>query len=49
LERNPDGSQVLALGYDGKLRQLAHAVGARRAADGTLEVEIVGPTARGDL
>jgi len=43
---NPDGSEVFAIDYDGShLRQLTHTAGARQAADGTLEVEIPGPTA----
>ena len=45
---NPDGGQVFAVGWDGsRLRQLTHASGARRSADGALEVDIPGPIARG--
>jgi hypothetical protein len=45
---NPNGSQAFAIGWDGsRLRQLTHTTGLRTAADGSLEVEIPGPLARG--
>lgn len=48
LGTNPDGSQVFAVEWDGSgLRQLTDATGARRGADGVLETELPGPTARG--
>ncbi len=45
---NPDGSQVFAIDWGGsRLRQLTHTAGARRGADGSLELELLGPAARG--
>jgi hypothetical protein len=45
---NPDGGQLFAIDDDGShLRQVTQIAGARRDADGTLEVELVGPVAVG--
>ena len=45
---NPDGSQMFAIDWDGSpLRQLTHTTGAVTAADGSVEVEVPGPAARG--
>jgi hypothetical protein len=47
LGTNPDGSQIFGIDWHGSLRQLTETAGVHRNADGTFEVEIPGPMARG--
>jgi hypothetical protein len=44
LGTNPDGGQLFAMRADGtSLRQLTHVRGAVTEADGTVDVELLGP------
>jgi len=44
----PNGLQVFAMSFDGRLGRLTHTAGVR-ATDGALDIEFPGPAARGGL